>query len=205
MTQQGKKWAIRGGATLVLIFFVNFALLRSKEQKVIQAAATTFSEEPSTIQQDSIRQIVRAFRKYGDGDKRKLAYILATARHESRFKPIKEYRGKVGTAHRITQDRYWGTGYYGRGFVQLTWERNYAKMSDLLGVDLVANPDLALEPVYAAKILVYGMMNGSFTRKALDAYINDTQVDYYNARRTVNGTDRATLIANYATLIYQNL
>lgn len=82
--------------------------------------------------------------------------------------------------------------------MQLTWERNYAKMSQFLGVDLVKHPDLALEPKYAAKILVYGMLKGLFTRKPLAQYINANQVDFYNARKTVNGLDRAERIANYA-------
>jgi hypothetical protein len=43
-------------------------------------------------QQDAIRKIVAAFHRYGDGDQNKLAYILATARHESNFRPIQERR-----------------------------------------------------------------------------------------------------------------
>ncbi|MCI4650856.1 glycoside hydrolase family 19 protein [Phaeodactylibacter sp.] len=154
------------------------------------------------VQRDSVEQILRAFREYGDGDYRKLVYILATAWHESKLKPVRERRaGSSQTWLRQLQDRYWSSGYYGRGFVQLTWESNYKKMSEFLGVDLVGNPDLALEPRYAADILVYGMMNGEFTRRALSRYINMVQTDYYNARRVVNGTDRASLIKDYAVLL----
>ena len=41
-------------------------------------------------QASSINAITAAFAQYGDGDRRKLAYILALAYHESRLKPIKE-------------------------------------------------------------------------------------------------------------------
>lgn len=74
-------------------------------------------------------------------------------------------------------------------------------MSDFLGVDLVAEPDLALNPKYAARILVYGMMKGSFTRKALGEYINNSIVDFYNARKTVNGLDKAQKFADAAVLV----
>jgi hypothetical protein len=78
-------------------------------------------------------------------------------------------------------------------------------MSEFLGVDLVKNPSLALEPNNAAKILVWGMMNGRFTRKPLSNYINANSIDFYNARKVVNGTDRAERIANYAKSIHTKL
>ncbi|MEL6558352.1 MAG: glycoside hydrolase family 19 protein [Bacteroidota bacterium] len=151
----------------------------------------------SLLQMYSVDQIVKAFEKYGDGDPNKLAYILATAWHESRLKPIKEIRAKSGVT-RTRQDKYWPSGYYGRGFVQLTWKYNYAKMSKIVGVDLVKYPDKALNVPISAKILVYGMMNGTFTGKALGDYINSRQVDFYMARKIVNGLDRAQLIQSHA-------
>lgn len=44
-----------------------------------------------------------------------------------------------------------GWKFRGRGLKQLTGKFNYTKCSEGLGADLVANPDLLLEPVYAAK------------------------------------------------------
>jgi putative chitinase len=41
--------------------------------------------------------------------------------------------------------------YRGRGLKQLTGKFNYEKCSQGLGVDLVGNPDLLLEPLYAAR------------------------------------------------------
>lgn len=41
--------------------------------------------------------------------------------------------------------------FIGRGLKQLTGKDNYARCSRDLGIDLVSNPDLLLEPVYAAR------------------------------------------------------
>ncbi len=44
-----------------------------------------------------------------------------------------------------------GWKFRGRGAKQLTGKDNYKRCGDALGVDLVANPDLLLEPLYAAR------------------------------------------------------
>jgi putative chitinase len=142
----------------------------------------------NATQRNSILVISQAFAQYGDKDIRKLVYILATSWHETKLQSIKEYKAAPGTpVWENYQKKYWPSGYYGRGYAQLTWDYNYRKMGDWLGIDLLNNPDLALDPAIGAKILVYGMMNGSFTGKRLSDYINSSNADYYNARRTVNG------------------
>ena len=202
-----KKYIIIGLIVLILLLVATQAAAQGNAatnpssmdaEKWIKSAEKAFGTQLNNTQRDSIRQILNAFEMYGDGDGQKLVYILATAWHESNLRPVKERRAKSGTALYETQNRYWPSGYYGRGFVQLTWESNYRKMGDFLGVALVSSPDLALQPEYAAKIIVYGMMNGSFTGKKLSQYINSLKKDYYNARRVVNGTDRASLIKSYA-------
>ena len=100
---------------------------------------------------------------------------------------------------------YWRDGWFGRGFVQITHKRNYERASRELGVDLVADPTRAMEPRISAKILVRGMMGGWFTGAALPRYVNSTEVDYVNARRVVNGLDRAQEIADYAKQYYDLL
>ena len=189
-----------GGVSLLFfaIILMDNLLKAYKTSRLIIACQNTFGRLDAT-QKDSIKHISLAFSKYGDGDKNKLAYILATTRHESNFRPIKEWRAKPSQTDIYNrQNAYWYTGYYGRGFVQLTWKRNYQKMSKFLGLDLVSNPALALKPNYAAQILVYGMMNGSFTRRPLSEFINRSTVDFYNARKVVNGLDKADKIARYA-------
>lgn len=133
-------------------------------------------------------------------DLRLISYVLATTAHESawEFQPIKERRSRVGTKGRANQDRYWLTGFYGRGYVQITWRKNYEKLGKAIGVNLAENPELALEKETAYQILVVGMLRGLFTGKKLSDFINKNECDYVGARRIVNGTDKAALIASYA-------
>jgi hypothetical protein len=91
-----------------------------------------------------------------------------------------------------------GKVYYGRGYVQLTWIKNYEKMGALLKADLVGNPELALDPKIAAQVMFEGMIRGSFTGKRLADFFNDAKTDWPNARKIINGLDRAEMIASYA-------
>ena len=81
--------------------------------------------------------------------------------------------------------------------MQLTWKYHYKTFADVMKIDLVNNPDLALDPNNAAFIIVYGMMNGVFY-KSLDKYITATSTDFVSARYVVNGNDKASVIAGYA-------
>lgn len=132
-------------------------------------------------------------------DIRWISYSLATIGREcaGTWQPIAE-NGK-GTGRSYGEpDSITGLVYYGRGYVQLTWKTNYAAMSKATGMDLVGNPDLALKPTTAYRIMSYGMRNGSFSGVGLSHYINDQKCDYVNARRVINGTDHAQEIANAA-------
>lgn len=123
-----------------------------------------------------------------------LAYVLATAYHETAhtMKPVKEYGGETY----LKKKKYYP--YVGRGYVQITWDYNYKKASNKLGVDFIKNPALLLEPKYAVPILIDGMIEGWFTGKKLDDYITLSKSDYVNARRIINGVDKKELIAGYA-------
>ncbi|MDP1702570.1 MAG: hypothetical protein Q8L53_16655 [Aestuariivirga sp.] len=137
------------------------------------------------------------------------AYILATAFHEvaRTMQPIIERGARKyfdmyeppskkakALGNTLKGDGY---KYRGRGYVQITGRSNYHKASAVTGVDLVANPDRALEAGIAAKIIVDGMTRGWFTGKKLGDY---PQGDFKNYRRIVNGTDKASDIAEYAIL-----
>lgn len=116
-----------------------------------------------------------------------LAYALATVFHETAgtMQPVKEYGGEKY----LKSKPYYP--YYGRGYVQLTWKRNY----DLYGIS--ATPEKALDPKVSVRILFDGMERGVFTGKKLSDYFSDTKEDPVNARRIINGTDKAKLIAGY--------
>ena len=123
-----------------------------------------------------------------------LAYVLATAWHETAhtMKPVREYGGETY----LRKKSYYP--YVGMGFVQLTWKRNYARASKELGVDFVKHPRKLLEPEYSAHILVIGSRDGWFTGKKLSDYMTLSKSDYKNARRIINGLDKADLIARHA-------
>lgn len=123
-----------------------------------------------------------------------LAYVLATAYHETAhtMKPVREYGGETY----LRKKSYYP--YVGMGFVQLTWKRNYQKASKELGVDFVKHPRKLLEPEYSAHILVIGSKDGWFTGKKLSDYMTISKSDYKNARRIINGLDKADVIARIA-------
>jgi hypothetical protein len=68
-----------------------------------------------------------------------------------------------------------------------------------MGIDLVNDPDLALDPQNALFILVHGFKTGAFTTKKITDYINtEEEPDFYNARKCINGLDKAEEIADIA-------
>jgi putative chitinase len=148
------------------------------------------------------------FDQYAHHDYRWLAYALATVKWETAHTmlPVREIGKGKGRKYGVPTGPYKQV-YYGRGDVQLTWERNYAVMSKIVGEDLVKNPDKALDPKVSAQILFEGMIRGTFTGKKLSDYIMDDKCDFVGARRIVNGTDKAALIAGLANIfaeaIYQ--
>ncbi len=120
---------------------------------------------------------------FGDIGREQVAYILATADHESgHFLPIynlveKENRKSwPGFINYDTRADLWntvpgdGARFKWRGYVQLTGRYNYTKYDPILKEEglispeqsIITNPDLVLDPKIAAFILVHGMINGSF-------------------------------------------
>lgn len=136
-----------------------------------------------------------------------IAYALSTIFHETAhtFLPITEYGGESyfkkydGRASLGNNKPGDGARFKGRGYVQITGRTNYTRFSKLLGVDLVKNPELTLKPEIAFSIMTLGMHKGYFTGKKLSDYINASKTDYKNARRIINGTDKAATLATYAT------
>lgn len=175
------------------------AVLQSKLLELAEREADDFSDEKGTIE-----AIKRKCLALDVGLKTQIAYVLATAKWETNqtFKPVREAYW-TSEEWRKKNLRYYP--YYGRGYVQLTWENNYRKYSDILGVDLVRNPDLAMQPEIALYVLVHGFKIGVFTGRKISDYINEEKTDFIQARRCINGTDRAHEIATLAEAFLKQL
>lgn len=150
-------------------------------------------------------------------DLRRLAYMLATAHHETgrTMQPVRETFAAsddraialLDTAYRrgrlpSVSVPYWrrdgdGKSWLGRGLVQLTHKVNYVRMSAATGIDLVEIPERAMELRVAVDILFNGMHSGAFTGKRLADYFSPVREDWAGARRIINGRDKAQLVASY--------
>jgi len=157
---------------------------------------------------------VRGFESFFDewdsykvADARHLAYILATVWHETEFtmQPIEEF-GKGKNLPYGKKNWYNGKTYndvphiyYGRGHVQNTWRDNYYKLTKANSNewDFVNKPSLLLEMKPSIWATFYGMSTGLYTGKKLSDYFNGVLESPINARKIINGKDKAKLIANY--------
>lgn len=171
-------------------------------------------------QVDGINAIIAGFALYGGAETNILADILATAKWETgdKMQPIyergtkayfKKYEGRASLGNTEPGDGYL---YRGRGLVQITGRRNYAYWANRLGIDLVGNPDLALDMDVAVRLLVEGAMIGAYTGKKLADYIDSTDEsddedlrEYVQARRVINGVDKAEVIGKSALIFEKAL
>ena len=145
-------------------------------------------------------------------DLRHAAYMLATVKHEcaDTWQPVQErgtpaYFDKYEPGTRYgrqlgNKNKGDGARYKGRGYPQITGLDNYARLGAMIGLgdELVKNPERALEPAVAYRIMSVGMRRGAFTGRKLAHYINAQGCDYIGARRIINGFDCAERIAGYA-------
>lgn len=189
-----------------------------------QCRQTLFTGKLSAGQVGGLSFILDVWEKsYAKKDDRWLAYALGTAFHETQFtmQPIRERGGKdyffrmydpgsllakrAALARSMNARPGDGLLFYGRGYLQLTWRSNYAKMGKVFGVELTSSAaaaDRVLEPALAAKIMFKGMEDGGFTGKKLADFFNPTIENWKNARRIINGNDCDEVIAIYARKFY---
>jgi predicted chitinase len=155
-------------------------------------------------------------------DDRWLGYMLGTAHHETgrTMQPVRETFASSDAAAAAILNRafkagrlpwvrsaYWtpdaqGRSWLGRGLVQLTHKANYEAMTNLIGIDLVTDPTAAMKPDVAVKIMMVGMTKGAFTGKKLSDFFSAGKADWRNARKIINGIERADLVASYAMKYY---
>lgn len=203
-----------------LNFSYNFNNIMNKEKFYAAIRTGLFAGSISTRQFEGIDAILTALSANGITDTRHMAYMLATAYHETAktMQPIEEYgkgqgrdygkklkmgKGPGKRVEYLTPDKL----YYGRGHVQLTWYENYQAMGKLLGLPLLEQPELMLTPGVSAKVMIEGMTRGKskfgdFTGKSLEDYFNDKITDPVNARKIINGVDKAETIAGYYKIFY---
>ena len=97
-----------------------------------------------------------------------------------------------------------GWTFRGRSWVQITGRRNYSRADNALGLGgaLLAEPDLIARTDVCAGSAVNGMIQGWFTTKRFADYLPDhgpASLDQFTqARRIINGQDRAHDIADFA-------
>jgi len=174
--------------------------LDAQVEAIYDAVPASIKRAHPEVRED-ISRILRVAQEEGLSQEQ-TAYVLATATHENNlgFFPEElssgaQYEGRSDLGNNQPGD---GVRFKGRGYVQITGRRNYADWSQRLGIDLVNNPELAADKDIAAQILVIGMRDGTFTGRSLGQYVNENQSDFTNARRVVNGTDKASLFAGTA-------
>lgn len=140
--------------------------------------------------------VLAALGAAGLRDRPMILAALATIRAESEgFLPISEFPSQFNTlpgkapfsayegARRLGNNRPGdGAKFRGRGFVQLSGRYNYEKFGADLGVDLVANPDLANAPEVATVLLAVFLSACADAMRAALA-----KPDYKAARKLVNG------------------
>ena len=186
--------------------------------KVVAAMPPEYRRSPTARR--TVENIMSEAAHQGVTDKAQIAYMLATAQRESSFGTdmTEGWGPSANQRHYDTpgdpknlgnhanpdpNSRYTngdGYRYRGRGYVQITGLNHYKEWSKMLGVDLVKNPELAVNPKYAAQIMVQGMTHGLFTGHSLSKYIDSSKglYDFHNARTVVNGHDKADEIAGNA-------
>lgn len=90
----------------------------------------------------------------------RIAAIATVGVETGRFSPIRErggpayftknYEGRTDLGNNQPGD---GARFCGRGYIQITGRSNYAEYGRKVGADLIATPDLALDPAIGAEVL----------------------------------------------------
>lgn len=150
---------------------------------------------------NSISLILRECNFYDISDKSHIAYLLASAHHEShmggmmteRWGPTDEQRRYEGRGDLGNVLRGDGFRYRGRGFVQITGRRHYKFYSRVLRTralrdDLETDPDRAAHAHIAAIIIAHGMRYGTFRGRglSLSRFGTDCGYNFTRARAIIN-------------------
>lgn len=187
-----------------------------------QVRSSVFGGRLSTKQVDGMNRIIDYWEdRYPQIDADRFSYILSTVKGETgNMQPIKEkggrryftrmydIKGKRPYKARELGNIHPGDGakFPGMGLIQNTGRRNARRASELIhevlgkSVDFESQPKLLMEWEYALPLMFEGFIRGVWTGKKLDDYFNDGDGDddLINARRIVNGRDKARAFAAWA-------
>lgn len=104
-----------------------------------------------------------------------LAFAIANSIHETNY--FSEFVEPISA---LCRGYSGGCDYRGRGFTHLTNDYNYKTYGDLIGHNLVANPDFA-----ANNAVAFLVMNAYFEKNGIQALLQ-TSIDFSGARRKIN-------------------
>jgi putative chitinase len=189
------------------------------------ARASVFAGKLAQSQVDGIDAILNEWDKCGHTDPRWLAYILATAHHETgaRFAPVEEklnYSAKrltlvwprrfpnlaAANPYANNPERLANSVYGGRlGNTRPGdgWKYRGRGLVQITGRDnyakygLAETPDKASENATAAHIIVDGMINGRFTGLTLRAFFDHDTDNSIGARKIINPDKNGDEIAGH--------
>jgi Chitinase class I len=228
--QLGNTGASRGviGSQTALVYFDEISGKLSGGGKVNRAKF--FSEFRSRFENLSQSQvqgydaIFDFWDKSNLTDNRWLAYVLATAFHETGedLQPVREgfcgsdqcsinavtrlfNNGRISINYALPEAN--GNSYFGRGLVQITFADNYLRLGQAIGIDsqLFDNPSLALDMNMAVRIMFKGMIDGLFTNSSLGDFFNDSITDWDGARTIINPGDLGQLVGDFGRKFFQCL
>lgn len=138
--------------------------------------------------------IVYALNELEESDRAVQLGALATIGVEAgSFRPIEEFRNLDGSEPSYWANYSGGARFHGRGFVQLTHDYNYRTYGSRthIQLDLVSNPDRALEPSVAAWLLAYYFRDHAIERPGSLDPVNVANLcregDWEGVRLGVNG------------------
>ena len=144
------------------------------DEFAVQPQAMQMPVEPAGLSESSL---LDSARKAGLGGKELAAFMGQMAHESMDFKSAEEIGGGKASYSG-------GPKYKGRGYIQLTHDYNYKKYGDLLGVDLLNNPELAAQPDIAAKIaLAYWAENVAPKVKDWDDVFSHSRAINYPAAK----------------------
>lgn len=128
-----------------------------------------------------------------------ISYMFGTIYAETEIKNFSPATTeRIGSVNQNKE--YVKEGFYGRGWIQLTYKDKYKLASKVIGKDLIRKPDLALVPENAYEILFRGMtdgwievyrtsINGAVAREVpikLSDFISEKEVNFDLARAVIN-------------------